>query len=376
MRRALVFALLLVTGAPARVAAQQAIVPATGLTLDAALERARRSNADLLVARSVADSARAEARIARAFPNPVIAAIPNVPFQYSVTLPLDVGPQRRSRVRVGALAEDATRYDVHDAERQLELAVARAWYDVLLADAKRTIAEQRRTAVRQIVAADSARVAAGDLPERALARSQVELLRADADAARSGIDALGTRLALQGLMGVASPDSALRLDGSLAYRATAVEEVAHEMAAAQRRRPDVAAARVREEQAMAAQRLAATAVVPTPQLSYVRQFSGPFESGHYWAFGVGVELPLLNQYGGQRDRAAAGREAARVARQRIEAQARREITMASVDLGAQRVLVEHYEGGVIDAVERNATATRYAYARGAASLLELLDALR
>ena len=215
---------------------------------------------------------------------------------------------------------------------------------------------------------------AGDLPERALIRSVVELVRADADVARAAIDAQTARLTLQGLMGVVSPDTALRLAGALTDPATPIDTVmAGDILA---RRPDVVASRLREAQSITAQHLATAAVIPIPQLSFVRQYSAPFESGRYYALGIGVEVPLFNQYRGQRERAAAGRDAAKHVRQRVELQASRDVRLAVAQFRAQQSLVARYESGVITKLEQNVAATRYAYSRGATSLLEVLDALR
>jgi cobalt-zinc-cadmium efflux system outer membrane protein len=244
----------------------------------------------------------------------------------------------------------------------------------MLADARRSIVSARQAIIRQIVAADSARVRAGDLPERSLIRSGVELVRAEADAARAGVDAQTTRLTLQGVMGVVAPDTALRLAGALTYTPVAIDSGDASVTVA--RRPDVAASRTREEQSSAMEQLAKSAIIPVPQLSYVRQRGAPFESGRYYAWGLGVELPLFNQYHAQRERAAAGRAAASLVRHRVEAQASREVVSARAERHAQEALVKRYESGVIAKVAQNVEATRYAYSRGAVSLLEVLDALR
>lgn len=367
--------------AAASLGAQQAAprAPASSvapLTLAAAVDSALRNSPDVLIARSVQDSARAEGRIARALPNPQLAAVPNTPFQYSATVPLDVGPQRQGRTRVSELAITAAGADARETARQIALAVARSYTDVLLADARRGIVVARREIVRQLVAADSARVRAGDLPERALIRSQVELIRADADLARAGIDAETSRFTLQGQMGIAHPDSALTLADTLAYRPVTLPDTGAALLLNIERRPDVAAARARLAQSAAAQQLAAAYLVPVPQISYVRQFGTPFESGRYSALGVGFELPIVNGYRGQRDRAAAGHSAAALATRRVDATAEREITVALLEYRAQSGLVRRYESGVIERVAQNVEATRYAYRRGAASLLEVLDALR
>jgi cobalt-zinc-cadmium efflux system outer membrane protein len=352
---------------PVRLAAQ-------GLTLRQAVDSALRNNPDLGIARSLADSARSETRIAGALPNPQYAIIPNTPMQYAATIALDVGPQRIYRMRASDAGARAARMDVDEEARQVVLATQRAYYDVLLADARRTIVTDRRGIMRQLVLADSARVRAGDIPERALIRSVVELVRADADVARAAIDAQTVRLTLQGLMGVTSPDTALRLVDVLTDPAVPVDTATTGDIIA--RRPDVAASRVREAQSVAAQHLAAAAVVPVPQLTVVRQYSAPFESGRYYALGLGVEIPVFNQYRGQRERAAAGRDAATHARQRVELQASRDVRSAVAQFRAQQSLLAQYESGVIARVEQNVEATRYAYSRGATSLLEVLDALR
>ena len=345
-----------------------------GLTLDAAVDSALRHNWDLRMAVAAGDSARAETHIARALPNPTVNAIPNTPFQYAVTLPVDIGPQRTYRTRTSDLGARAAQSDIKEGARQVVLAVRRAFADVLLADAKREIVVARRDVMAQLVAADSARVRVGELPARALTRSQVELLRTETDLARARIDAQGARLTLQGLMGIAMADTALVVRGDLQFRDLSFQGLDGSEALA--RRPDVEAGRLRESQSEAAQKGARSLVLPVPQLTYVRQFNGAFDSGHYYAFGLGVEVPILNRYGGQRDRADAAHGAASVARRRVEAQATRELQSTLTQFLAQRALVLQYQSGVMSKMEEGVTSARYAYSRGATSLLEVLDALR
>ena len=349
--------------------------PRAALTYEDALAAALRANPDIRLARTVFDSSRAELRIARAYPNPVFQANPNTPFQYNVTLPIDVGPQRTFRVRAGALGARGSAADVADAERQLGVAVAHAFADVLLADAEFRVAAQRREGMFLLQQGDAARARAGDISERAVTRSEIELARADADVARAGIDRQATRLALGALMGMETPDTALAVSGSLDYHPLMLDYNAL-VAQALRARPDLEATRVREDQSRALLALARSAVIPIPQLTYSRQFSGPFESGHYYALGIGFEVPLANQYSGQRDRAAAGVEASSFVRRRLEAQVRRDVLDAVTNLRTQGALIERYEGGLLRKVQANVEATRYAYSKGATSLLDLMDALR
>ena len=373
VRRTAACATILVVGALRALPAQQS--RGAALTFGDALAAALRGNPDLHIAQAILDTSRAEQRIARAYPNPFVQAIPNTPFQYNITLPIDIGPQRIFRVRAGTLGARGSMADVADAKRQLTLAVARAFTDVLLADAQFRISMQRRQGVLQLLQGDSARARAGDIADRAVTRSEIELARADADLARSGIDRQTSRLTLQGLMGTTTPDTALVVSGTLAYQPVTLD-YDRLVERALRTRPDVDASRVREEQSRALVSLARSALMPIPQLTYSRQFTAPFESGHFYALGLGVELPLATQYGGQRDRAAAGAEATTFIRRRLETQVRRDVLDAVTELRTQSALVERYQRGLLQKVQANADATRYAYEKGATSLLDLLDAIR
>jgi outer membrane protein TolC len=81
-------------------------------------------------------------------------------------------------------------------------------------------------------------------------------------------------------------------------------------------------------------------------------------------------------YRGQRDRAEAAGRAARDIERRALAQVEREVVAATADLGEKRSLVERYRGGLLIKVDSSVEAVRYAYARGAATLLEVLDAVQ
>lgn len=358
----------------ARAASAQSAAEAP-LTLDDAVRIALARNSDLRIARSAADSARAQRASARALPNPTLVSIPGSPSQFGLTLPLDLGPQRSARVRAADRGVVAAIADRDDATRQLVLAVERAFYDVLLADELRAIVRTRRDVVSQVARTDSQRVRAGDLAERVLVRGEVEVVRAEGDLARASLDAERARLALGGLLGDAAPDTGRAIAGTLAYRRAILPDTS-ELVAALERRPDVIAAETRVVQSRDLVSLARASLVPVPQLSLIRQVGQPFPSGRSWALGFGLELPVLNLYGGDRRRAAAGEHAAAAAAMRIRSSAGRDAVAALATLQVQRALVERYEGGLAERMQANVDASRYAYEHGATSLLEVLDALR
>lgn len=349
--------------------------PGHGVTLAQAIATALSHSPDVLIARSAIDSARGERRVAAALPNPTLSAVPNTPYQYAVSIPLDITPARFTRTRAAAIGVQASESDRDEAVRQTRVAVARTFFDVLLSEQRRTLAAERRDAVRQLLVADSARFRSGDVPMHNLVRSEVEMARADAEVAHADVDVQTGRAALQGLLGMTHPDTGFTAIGSLDYRQLAVPDDSVTILALEHR-PDLAASERRVEQSRVAARSAAALLVPVPVVSYVRQFTGPFENGHYFSLGLAFDLPSLNLHGGERARAAAGVEAAQLVQRRTQLQLEREVTAAVAEFRIQRALVERYRSGLLDRVDESVNAVRYAYTRGASSLLDVLDAVR
>jgi cobalt-zinc-cadmium efflux system outer membrane protein len=346
----------------------------TPLDLPAVLAIAQRNNPDLVTARLRLDSAYAEQRIARALPNPTATGIPNVPYQYSAAEPIDLGPQRIFRTRAAGQGASATRLDVEDVTRQVTFAVRQGYFDLLLAQALRDVAGDQRDTFRQLLVADSARVRTGDVPERNLATSEVQLARAEAALARAAAAVRAARLNLQALMGVANPDTGFAVQGALRYQPVAIPDSLAVIAAANR--PDLAAANMRVEQDRSLASFATSQLIPTPTVNVTYQNGPPFTNGHQYQFGLGVTVPLFYWYGGERQRAKAAEQAADVETRKVRAQLASDVAQA-VDLyQSSRVLAERYESGLLAKARGALETARYAYRAGAASQLDVLEAVR
>jgi cobalt-zinc-cadmium efflux system outer membrane protein len=349
-------------------------------TLRDILDVALRRNPDIVAARVRVDSAHGEQRIARAIPNPIVNSAPNQPWQYTVSLPLDLTPQRLFRTRAAARATDAAFADAADVVRQVTFAVRQAFSDVLLAERTRALADERREIFRQLLAADSVRLRAGDLPEREITKAELELARVDAELLRASAQVHASRLALQLEMGIAAPDTSFTVSGDLAYQAVIIPEDSLPVLAA-RLRPDLVAARERTAQSEAIKHLAGTLWVPTPELTYSYQHGGQFARGDLftngspYAIGFGFTLPLFYFNGGERDKGRAGLAAAQLATARTQAQVATDIATAVDSYRSARGLAERYESGLLERARSVLETARYAYGTGAISLLELLDAI-
>ena len=360
-------------------AAAQSVVSTSGapeaLTLATAVDAALRANADVLAARLRVDSARAERRIAGAYPNPTLTATPSNPSQYGVQLPLDIWPARRFRVRVGQSGESAARSDVDDTRRQVIFAVRQAFYDVLLADSLRTLANDQADTFRRLLAADSSLLRSGSIAERDVVTTRLQLAHAMAIASRATVQLHAARLTLETLLGTPRPDTSLEIVGQLAYRSIEVDGDSI-LALALARRPDLAAASDRVAQSSAAQSLTRASLVPVPVVGAVYQPAAPFASGHHVAPSLGLTVPVLNVLGGERARATAGKAAAQLALDRTRMQIRSDVAIALDSYSAARELTDRYVCGLLADASGALDAARYAYQRGASGLPDLLEAIR
>ena len=346
-----------------------------GLTLAAAVTFALRNNPDLAIARIRADSAAAEVRIARAYPNPQLQSSPGLPSQYSVTIPVDIGPQRRYRVSSQRQEVSAVGHDTSDIRRQLLFAVRQTYCDAQLSVALNAIALEEREIVRQLLVGDSARFRAGAIPLRDVVRSRVELARAEAALARSSAGARATRVALQIVMGVPNPDTAIVIADSLDATELWVPSDSV-MARAASTRPDLLAAIDRVHARTSDVSFARSLLLPVPNVGIVRQPHDPFISGSHYGVAVGFGLPLINWFSGERSRAASSLALARQVRDRQSLQIRGEVATTRDSLTTARVLLYRYQAGVLALSDSSLSMARYAYRSGATSLVDLFDALR
>jgi cobalt-zinc-cadmium efflux system outer membrane protein len=345
------------------------------LTLDRALARALQENPDLHLSRLRSDSSRAEVSIARSYPNPELAITPNNPWQYSVAAPLDIGPQRVYRVRASNDGAVAAVQDVRDAERQVRFAVRATFYDLLLADTLRQLTREQHDIFRDLLAADSARVRAGDMPEGNLVKSELELAKSSAELARADAAVRAARLALQAAMGLARPDTGLQVSGTLTIRALPVLDSAAEDSLIAER-PDVRAARVRTQGSVDSRRFATSLLVPVPALLLVQQRDEPFPNGQHYALGISAQLPVWNWFSGERARADASVRQSQVSEARVLVQAYAEVTAALDEFHANEQLARTLDAGLLVKARAALETARFAYTSGAISYVELLDAVR
>jgi outer membrane protein, heavy metal efflux system len=386
MRRALLTAAVLLAPAIAIAQSTQSAGPTLppAPTLHDVVAFAIAKNPDIVTARLHVDSAHAEKRIAREFENPTAALIPGVPFQYGLSDDVDIGPNRHYRIKAAELGLSAQRYSLYDMQRTVVFNVRQAFYDLLLAAALDSVAIETRDIYVDLLAADSARLRNGDAAEADVVTSELNLARSQAGVARAEATVRSARLALQLLMGVTKPDTAFPVHGTLRFETVAVPSDRPDslVLVAESFRPDIKSADQELNQSRALREQTGWMLLPIPNLGLSWQpqapYPGDFPFGHDSRFtlSIAMPVPLFNQYGGEREKAKAGVAVAQVNDAETKRQALSDVVQAADSLRSATILARRYQGGLLEKTQQAVERARYAYARGATSLLDLLDAIR
>jgi len=360
------------------------------------IRRALASNSDLAAARLEVDRARGRLRQAGLVPNPSIdfeqttgkftGAEGEREISVGFAFPVELGRKRQRRVDVARLGVEIAEADLRDRERRLVAEVRTAYLEALVALRELRITEEQHRVDIDTIRFVQIRVNEGDVP-----RLDLNLVQADADrlAARKAL--LGGRLhaavlrlkVLTGLPQSESPRLRDALETAAPPEQLSVDEV---LQLALRNRPDLRAARLREQAAEAGLRLAQAQavadIVPFTRFTVGRSVFdetpvGPLrDRDKLFTFGVSIGLPVFNRNQGFRAEAAAAVTQARHSREFVERTIRAEVESAYGRYEAARASLILIERGVVDRTKQNVNTIRAAYEIGAFSITDLLTEQR
>jgi cobalt-zinc-cadmium efflux system outer membrane protein len=285
---------------------------------------------------------------------------------------LERGNKRDLRVQGAAAMLDAARGDRADVGRQQRRALSTAFYDLLLAQEAERVAVDTAALYRQSGSTSEVRYRAGDISGAEWSRLRVEQQRAENDARQAQAATSRSRVALAYLIGQERNATALVAVDAWPAVTDTVDAGAGEPA----RRPDVRAARARVEAFERARDLARS--LKTRDITLGVQLEHNLQNAPSNSFGFGVSAPLFvhHEYEGEIARAEADLQTARELYEQTLAQAQGEIDQAGADLSASRERRQRFEAGLLADAEHVVRSAEFAYARGATSLLDLLDARR
>ncbi len=374
-------------------------LPAT-LTLPDALRIAREHAPERTGAEAAVASAAAQVRSAGAVPNPSASFMAGWSSQCAdpgctqPSLVAGLGDQGAlSMIVTGlrGLAVDAAEQGLRGAEaarrdlaRNLDFQVKQQF--VAASVAVRTVAVARDEArlAGETVQLARKRLQAGAISEADLARLEVLQMQFEQVADRSEQALAQSRAVLAQLLGLRSGAPAFEVDPGPTATALPPPPLASATLDALARgatetRPDLAAARAQLEQARFQASLARRQVIPQFQLQAQYQQQGA-PGGWFTpptaSVGLSIPLPVFYQQQGQIGQADAAVLAAEAAVARIEAQVNAEVGSAFAAYQSSRRNAERAEHRLLPRSRDARDLVRIQYGKGAASLLDYLDAQR
>jgi cobalt-zinc-cadmium efflux system outer membrane protein len=283
------------------------------------------------------------------------------------------GDKRQLRIAQAEAWRSGAQDDAADTRRQVLHDVRWAWFDLWRAERALDLAQQTATAHGQTLDAAQKRFDAGDLPGADVDRLRIEAERAQNDLRAARVERRHAQAALASLLAIEGQAAGLVTSGPLADPQPRDDRDLDRLID---QRPDVQSALQAVEAARQAVSLAGAQRARDIGWSVLAERDRASGLGN--TVGVGVTVPLLwgNDYRGDIAHARADQRAAEQRLDQLQAQAHAEAAQAEADLRDARAQSRRFEEGVLVATQRAAEAAEYAYAHGAAGLMDLLDARR
>jgi cobalt-zinc-cadmium efflux system outer membrane protein len=376
---------------PAPAAGQLAQTPGAQLiTLDQAIQLALEHNHNLLAARTTIQQNQAEEITANLRPDPVLLGdtqfLPifqpsnftsdyldnTAQFDLGVSYLFERGKKRQNRLQAAKDQTAVTRWQVADNERTLTFNVAADFINVELAESTLELANQDLKSFQDTVDITEARYKAGNIGLDDLLKMKLQLLQFQTDVAQARLARVQGLSDLRQLLGYEQVSAEYDVAGSFDYQPVkgGLEDL---QAAALRSRPDLEAAQQGVAAASSAFNLQkaigkrdVTGQINYTHLGYLNEIS---------LFGS-MQLPIFDRNQGEIKRAGIVITQAQEQRLYANGQVLTDVRDAFEGLRANDEIVGLYRSGYLDAAQQSLDITDYAYKRGAATLLDFLDAER
>jgi outer membrane protein, heavy metal efflux system len=371
-------------------AASQA--PPMRITLDEAIRLSLQHNHALQAARSTVLQSQALETTANLRPNPSLSSDYNfVPFfspsyfsmpassaplpqefDISVSYTWETAHKRQARLAAAKDLTAVTRSLVSDNERQLVFNVGQQFVAALLAASTLDFAQQDLDSFQKTVDISEARYKAGDMSEGDLLKIQLQLLQFQSDLFAAKLAKVQALAALRQLVGFESVPDGYDVAGTLDYQpVTAGLDDLKSLAL--RTRPDLRAAQQSVTSAESQFRLAKANGKPdvVPLVGYSHA-----AGEQVMDFGVSLNLPIFDRNQGEVARTRYVITQSQELASETSQQVVTDVVDAYAALQVSDKIVQLYRGGYVDQAKKSRDISEYAYQRGAASLLDFLDAER
>ncbi len=362
----------------------------TLISLDQAIDLALAHNHSLKASRTLILQNEAQEITANLRPNPTLGADTQfVPFfspqyfssdnlnnieQFDVGLSylFERGHKRQRRLQAARDQTAVTREQVTDAERTLAFNVGQQFVSVLLAESTLDFAQQDLKDFQQTVDISEAQLKAGYIGEGDYLKIKLQLLQFQTDVSSARLAKVQALVGLRGLLGYNSVPVDFDVIGDLAYEALKGNQEDFQ-AKALRERPDFRAAELGVTAAQSQIQLAkANAKVDVTGTYDFTHVSGENTASLFANF----ELPFFNRNQGEIARTGYALTQAQEQEQAANDTVLSDVGNAYEAVRSNEQVVQLYTSGYLKQAQDSRDITEYAYKRGAASLLDFLDAER
>jgi outer membrane protein, heavy metal efflux system len=392
----LVFALLLsapfaaAQQSPAYAPQAQPQTGATRVTLDDAIRLALLHNHALEALRSTIQQSMAEEITANLRPNPTLGLDaqflpifqPNqltadyldqsAQFDAGIGYLFERGKKRQHRLRAAKDQTAVVRSLVSDNERQLAFNVSQQFVDVLLAESTLEFAQQDLASFQKTVDISKERFRVGDMSEGDFLKIKLQLLQFQSDVSAAKLAKLESLAALRQLLGFESVPDDYDVQGTLDYQPVHADLNGLKNVAALNR-PDLRAA----QQGVTA----AQSQLALQKANGKMDITGTFDFSHTagassGSFFYNMPLPIFNRNQGEIARAQYAITQAQQQASETTQQVSTDVVTAFANLQTNDQIIQLYQGGYVEQAKQSRDISEYAYRKGAASLLDYLDAER
>ncbi len=297
---------------------------------------------------------------------------------------IETGGKRKWRSLVAEQNRRSAAATLDDFLRNLKLDAASAFAAALAAQAAVERLREVGTFLARLERAQQQRLAAGDIGKPDLTQTQLEEAQFQNDLAKAEADAETARLALATFLGRERGSADFEVLGTL-ERPLPEHNLSTVIPNALEQRPDLIAMRHARDAADSGIALAKAARVPDVDvsLSYIHNDGvalnhpiDPTPGFNQLALGFSLPLPLFDQGRQQIHKASAAAAQARDQLAAAELRAEVAIRTAEAQYQSARRRLERFRGGILKSADELLEARRFSYQRGAATLLELLEAQR
>lgn len=293
-------------------------------------------------------------------------------FDAGVGYLFERGRKRQHRLQAARDVTTVVRSQVSDSERQLVFNIGQQFVDVLLAESTLEFAQQDLNSFQKTADISNERYRIGDISEGDYLKIKLQLLQFQTDVSAAKLAKLQALAALRQLMGFESVPDDYDVDGTLNYQPVQADLSGLKSIAAMNR-PDLRAA----QQAVTAAESQYALQKANGKMDVTGTFNYTHTAGaNTGAFFYNMPLPIFNRNQGEIQRAQFAITQAQEQASETTQQVSTDVVTAYENLKTNDQIVQLYQGGYVEAAKQSRDISEYAYRKGAASLLDYLDAER